>query len=146
MKTLNISNKKAYFNFAIEQSYIAGIELTGTEVKSIRNNNATISEAHCVFKGNELFIVNMHVSEWKFGSYLNHNPVRERKLLLNKRELKKLIVGLEAEGFTVIPVKLFLNERGLIKLEIALAKGKKLVDKREDIKKKDVERDLNRKF
>lgn len=143
---INIVNKKAGYNYILEEKYTAGIVLTGTEVKSVRNNNASLAEAYCVFKNQELFIVQMHISEWKYGSYLNHNPTRERKLLLQKKELKKLKKGIEAEGYTLIPVRIFSSERGHIKIEIALAKGKKTVDKRQDIKKKDLERELNRKF
>lgn len=143
---INIVNKKAGYNYHLEEKYIAGIALTGTEVKSVRNNNASLAEAYCVFKNHELYLVQMHISEWKYGSYLNHNPTRERKLLLQKKELRKLKKGIEAEGYTLIPVRVFTSPRGLIKIEIALAKGKKTVDKREDIKKKDLERELNRKF
>ncbi|MCK9481164.1 MAG: SsrA-binding protein SmpB [Bacteroidia bacterium] len=146
MANLNILNKKAGFNYALEQRFTAGLSLTGTEVKSIKQNNASISEAYCVFEDTELFIKNMHISEWKFGSYLNHDPLRSRKLLLTKKELRKLKKGIETEGYTIIPVRIFLSERGFIKIEIALAKGKKLFDKREDIKKKDIEREHNRKF
>ncbi len=143
---MSIVNKKASFNFHLEQRFTAGIVLTGTEVKSIRANNASISEAYCVFQKGELFILNMHIALWKFGGYSNHDPLRGRKLLLNKRELKKLKVGMETQGNTIVPVKVFLSEKGLVKVDIALAKGKKTVDKREDIKKKDTERELNRKF
>lgn len=143
---INIVNKKAGYNYHLEEKYIAGIALTGTEVKSVRNNNASLAEAYCVFKNHELYLVQMHISEWKYGSYLNHNPTRERKLLLQKKELRKLKKGIEAEGYTLIPVRVFTSPIGLIKIEIALAKGKKTVDKREDIKKKDLERELNRKF
>ena len=143
---MSIVNKKASFNFHLEQRFTAGIVLTGTEVKSIRANNASISEAYCVFRKGELFILNMHIALWKFGGYSNHDPLRGRKLLLNKRELKKLKVGMETQGNTIVPVKVFLSEKGLVKVDIALAKGKKTVDKREDIKKKDTERELNRKF
>lgn len=143
---MSIVNKKASFNFHLEQRFTAGMVLTGTEVKSIRANNASISEAYCVFQKGELFILNMHIALWKFGGYSNHDPLRGRKLLLNKRELKKLKVGMETQGNTIVPVKVFLSEKGLVKVDIALAKGKKTVDKREDIKKKDTERELNRKF
>jgi SsrA-binding protein len=146
MSKVSIVNKKASFNFHLEQRFTAGIVLTGTEVKSIRANNASISEAYCVFQKGELFILNMHIALWKFGGYSNHDPLRGRKLLLNKRELKKLKVGMETQGNTIVPVKVFLSEKGLVKVDIALAKGKKTVDKREDIKKKDTERELNRKF
>jgi SsrA-binding protein len=99
-----------------------------------------------VIESKELFIKNMHIAEWKYGSYMNHEPLQKRKLLLQKRELRKLISGIEKEGYTIVPIKVFFSERGHIKIEIALAKGKKVHDKREDIKKKDIERELNRKF
>jgi SsrA-binding protein len=146
MGKLNISNKKAHFNFHIEQKFIAGIVLTGTEVKSIRANNATISEAYCIFEDSELYLKNMHVSEWKFGGYSNHDPVRPRKLLLQKKELKKLKSRVLEKGFTIVPIRIFLSERGLIKLEIGLAVGKKDFDKRDDIKKRDIERETKLRF
>jgi SsrA-binding protein len=146
MAKINIVNKKAGFNYDLEERFVAGMVLTGTEVKSIRNNNASISEAHCVIESKELFIKNMHIAEWKYGSTMKHETLQKRKLLLQKRELRKLISGIEKEGYTIVPIKVFFSERGHIKIEIALAKGKKVHDKREDIKKKDIERELNRKF
>jgi SsrA-binding protein len=146
MNKVSILNKKASFNYILEQKYTAGIALLGTEVKAIRNHQITMTEAFCVFDQGELWLKNMHISEWKFGGYANHEPLRPRKLLLKSQELRKLKKGMEAEGYTIIPVRLFLNEKGLIKLEIALAKGKKLYDKREDLKKKDTEREMSRKF
>ena len=142
---LSIRNKKASFEYAFLSSYKAGIMLTGTEVKAIREGKASLSDAFCIFLHDELWIKNMHISEYKQGSYNNHEPKRMRKLLLNKSELIKLQSKLKDKGTTVIPVQLFFNERGIAKIEIALARGKKMFDKREDIKKKDVEREMSRK-
>ncbi len=141
-----IKNKKASFEFAFLETYIAGIVLTGTEIKSIRGSKANISEAYCFFEENELFIKNFNISPYDLGTHYNHEPLRVRKLLLKKRELKKLSEKLKDVGLTIIPVKLFFSESGLAKLEIALAKGKKLYDKRESIKARDTERNENRKF
>jgi len=141
---VNIRNKKAGFEYFLLEKFIAGIVLTGTEIKSIRAGKASINEAYCAFTANELYVRNMHVAEYDYGSYNNHDPKRERKLLLNSRELRKLWTKLAERGFTLVPVVLFIDEKGLAKLEIALAKGKKLYDKRETIKKKDIERDLER--
>jgi SsrA-binding protein len=141
---VNIKNKKAGFEYFLLEKFIAGIVLTGTEIKSIRAGKASINEAYCAFTANELYVRNMHVAEYDYGSYNNHDPKRERKLLLNSRELRKLWTKLAERGFTLVPVVLFIDEKGLAKLEIALAKGKKLYDKRETIKKKDIERDLER--
>jgi SsrA-binding protein len=140
--TLSITNKKARFNYSLEEFMTAGLVLQGTEVKSIRNHQASIAEAYCTFLNGELYIVNMHIAEWKYGSYLNHDPLRKRKLLLEKKQLKKLKNAIESKGYTIVPVTIFLSNRGLIKLEIALAKGKKTEDKREDIKKRDAERQI----
>ncbi len=118
--------------------------LTGTEIKSIRAGKASINEAYCAFVGGELFVRNMNISEYEYGTYHNHEPKRERKLLLTARELKKLESKLSEKGLTLIPTLLFINEKGLAKLEIALAKGKKLYDKRETLKQKDTKRDLER--
>ncbi|MCF7567936.1 SsrA-binding protein SmpB [Sabulilitoribacter arenilitoris] len=144
-KTINIQNKKARFQYEILDKYTAGIILTGTEIKSIRNSRASIAESFCEFNDNsELFVINMTIEEYAFGNYYNHKPKAERKLLLNKRELKKLHKEVQNTGLTIIPLRLFINEKGLAKLEIALAKGKKLYDKRETIKDRDNKRDLDR--
>ena len=144
-KKINIQNKKARFEYEILDKYIAGIVLTGTEIKSIRQSKARITESFCEFndKG-ELFIVNMYIEEYIYGHQFNHKPKSERKLLLNKRELKKLKRDVEAKGNTIVPLRLFLNDKGLAKLEIALAKGKKTHDKRETLKDRDNKRDLAR--
>ena len=144
-KKINILNKKAKFQYEILDKYTAGIVLTGTEIKSIRNSQASIAESFCEFnEQGELFVINMNIQEYAFGNYYNHRPKAERKLLLNKRELKKLLKEVNTSGLTIIPLRLFLNEKGLAKLDIALAKGKKLYDKRETLKDRDNKRDLDR--
>jgi SsrA-binding protein len=143
---INIKNKKASFEYAFIDKYIAGIQLTGTEIKSIREAKSNINDAFCVFQFNELFIRNMHVSHYFNGTYNNVSEKRDRKLLLTKHELSKLQGKLKDQGLTVIPLRLFISEKGYAKLEIALAKGKKLFDKRDDIKKRDTEREESRKL
>ena len=144
-KNINIKNKRARFDFEILDTYTAGIVLGGTEIKSIRLGKANLSQSFCEFndKG-ELFVVNMQVDEYRHGSYYNHKPKAERKLLLNKRELKKLRKEVTTTGLTIIPLNLFINDRGLAKVNIGLAKGKKLYDKRETIKDRDTKRNLDR--
>lgn len=143
-KTVNIKNRKASFEFHFLETFPAGIVLSGTEIKSIRQSKVSLQEAFCYFKDGELFIKGMHIAPYEQGTYANHEPLRERKLLLKKRELRKLEEALEEKGLTIIPVRLFINDRGFAKLEIALAKGKKLYDKRESIKEKDVKREMAR--
>ena len=144
-KTVNILNKKAKFQYDLLDKYVAGIVLTGTEIKSIRQGKASIAESFCEFNdANELFVINMTIEEYAFGNYYNHKPKAERKLLLNKRELKKLEREVTVKGNAIIPLKLFLNDKGFAKLEIALGKGKKLYDKRETIKDRDNKRQLDR--
>lgn len=144
-KTINIQNKKARFQYEILDKYTAGIVLTGTEIKSIRSSKASIAESFCEFSENgELFVVNMTIQEYAFGNYYNHKPKATRKLLLNKKELKKLNKEVQNTGLTIIPLRLFINEKGYAKLDIALAKGKKLYDKRETIKDRDNKRNLDR--
>lgn len=144
-KTINIQNKKARFQYEILDKYTAGIVLTGTEIKSIRSSKASIAESFCEFNENgELFVVNMTIQEYAFGNYYNHKPKATRKLLLNKKELKKLNKEVQNTGLTIIPLRLFINEKGYAKLDIALAKGKKLYDKRETIKDRDNKRNLDR--
>lgn len=142
--TIDIKNKRASFEYSFIEKYVAGIQLTGTEIKSIRANQANISDAYCVFINNELYVKHMHIAEYDKGTYNNHEPKRDRKLLLQAKELKKLKSRLQDVGVTIIPVRLFINERGYAKLEIALAKGKKLHDKRESIKERDIDRQLKR--
>jgi SsrA-binding protein len=141
---IKIKNKKAYYEYFISEKYVAGIQLAGTEIKSIRNGKVSLTEAYCTFKGDELFVINMHIAEYQYGTHYNHEPKRVRKLLMTKRELRKLGIKIKEKGFTVIPTLLFINEKGLAKLEIGVAKGKKLYDKRETIKTKDNIRDLDR--
>ncbi|MDB0038133.1 SsrA-binding protein SmpB [Polaribacter sp.] len=144
-KNINIQNKKARFEYEILDKLVAGIQLTGTEIKSIRHSKARITESFCEFnERGELFVVNMYIEEYIFGHQFNHMPKSERKLLLNKRELKNLRKDVEAKGNTIVPMRLFINERGFAKLEIALAKGKQTHDKREVLKDRDNKRDLAR--
>jgi SsrA-binding protein len=143
--TVNIKNKKAKFEYEILDKYTAGIVLTGTEIKSIRDSKASIAESFCEFnEQGELFVINMTIQEYVYGNHYNHAPKAERKLLLNKRELKKLEKEVRNVGLTIVPLRLFINEKGLAKLEIALAKGKKLYDKRDTIKDRDNKRNLDR--
>jgi len=142
---INILNKKAKFQYEILDKYTAGIVLTGTEIKSIRASKASITESFCEFnEQDELFVVNLTIEEYAFGNYYNHKPKAERKLLLNKKELKKLKREMEVKGNAIIPLQLYINEKGFAKLVIALAKGKKLYDKRETIKDRDNKRNLDR--
>ncbi|TYA71586.1 SsrA-binding protein SmpB [Seonamhaeicola marinus] len=142
---VNILNKKARFQYEILDKYTAGIVLSGTEIKSIRKSKASIAESFCEFNDRgELFVVNMTVEEYSHGTYYNHKPKATRKLLLNKRELKKLQKEVQNTGLTIIPLKLFITDKGFAKLDIALARGKKLYDKRETIKDRDNKRNLDR--
>ena len=134
---ISIKNRKAEYEYFLLAKFTAGLVLTGTEIKSIRAGKANIQDAYCSFENGELWVHNMHVSEYANGSYNNHEAKRDRKLLLNRREIKKLLVKLNERGFTIIPTLLYLNENGYAKLDIALAKGKKKYDKRESIKEKD---------
>ena len=143
-KTVNIKNKKAGHEYFLLQEFTAGIQLSGTEIKSIRDGKASIVDAYCTFKGNELFVINMHIAEYTYGTYNNHEPKRDRKLLLTKRELRKLQTKVKERGFTIVPTLLFINEKGLAKLSIALAKGKHHFDKRETLKNKDHQREIER--
>jgi len=141
---LSIINKKAKFNYFIEDEYTAGIVLTGSEIKSIRNKNVSISDSFCEFNDNdELFISKMYIKEYQNSTY-NRNSLSQRKLLLNKKELKKLKKKISDVGLTIIPLKLFINDSGLAKMKIAIAKGKKLFDKRQSLKEKEVKRDLEK--
>jgi len=135
---ISIKNRKAEFEYFLLSKYTAGLVLTGTEIKSIRAGKANIQDAYCSFEKGELWVYNMHISQYTNGSYNNHEAKRDRKLLLNKREIKKLLIKLNERGFTIIPTLLFINENGYAKLDIALARGKKKYDKRESIKEKDI--------
>ena len=141
---MSISNKAAYHEFFIEQTYTAGMVLTGTEVKSLRAGKASFNDAYCFFEKGELYIKSLHISEYKLGTIYNHMPTQERKLLLNKKELKKLDTKIKEKGYTIVPLKIFFNENGFAKLEIGLGKGKKLHDKREPIKDRDNQREMQR--
>lgn len=139
-----IKNKKASFEYFLLEEVVAGIQLTGTEIKSIREGKVSLVDSYCAFLQNELFVKNMHIAEYTMGTHYNHEPKRDRKLLLNKRELKKIRTKVNERGLTIIPVSLFINEKGLAKLKIAIAKGKKLYDKRETLKTKDTQREIER--
>jgi len=141
---VSIKNRKASFEYEFIQKYTAGIILVGTEIKSIRANKASISDAYCVIIDSEVIIKNLHISEYKYASFSNHEPKRERKLLLNKQEINKIKSRVQEKGFALVPIRLFINDKGIAKLEIAVAKGKKIYDKRESIKEKDIKRNIER--
>lgn len=144
-KKINIQNKKAKFEYEILDKYTAGIVLVGTEIKSIREGKATITESFCEFnEQGELFVINMYIDEYSHATYFNHQTRRERKLLLNKKELKKLNKEVKNTGLTIVPLRIFLSEKGYAKLDIALCRGKKLHDKRNTLKDRDNKRDLDR--
>ena len=145
LKIVNILNKKARFDYEIIETYTAGIVLVGTEIKSIRLGKANITESFCEFNANnELFAINTNIEEYAFGNQFNHKARSERKLLLNKRELKSLAKNVQAKGLTIVPLKLHTTEKGLAKLDIGLCRGKKTYDKRESLKEQDTKRDLDR--
>lgn len=141
---INIKNKKAKFEYHILEKFTAGIQLGGTEIKSIREGKASIQEAYCVVEEGEVFIRNMHIREYENASFYQHKPRADRKLLLNKQEIKKLEKKMNTKGYTIVPLRLFINKKGLAKLDIALAQGKKLYDKRQDLKEKDDKRAMDR--
>ncbi len=141
---VSIKNKKAYFEYEILDKYTSGMRLYGTEIKSIRENKASIKEAYCYVHEGEVWIKNMNISEYSHGGYMNHAPKRERKLLLNRKEINKIAKKVQDKGITIVPLHLFLSDKGWAKLEIGIAKGKKLHDKRESLKEKDIKRDLDR--
>lgn len=143
-QAVNIKNKRARFDFEILDTYTAGILLTGTEIKAIREAKAHINEAFCQMRKGELFVVNMHIAEYTYGTHYNHVPNQPRKLLLKKSELKQINRKIIEKGLTIIPIRLFLSERGLAKLDIAVARGKKSFDKRASIKDKDNRREMDR--
>jgi len=145
LKTVNILNKRARFDYEVIETYTAGIVLTGTEIKSIRLGKAQITESFCEFNDDEeLFAINTSIEEYAFGNQFNHKARTERKLLLNRRELKSLRKSVETKGLTIVPLKLFTNEKGMAKLDIGLCRGKKTYDKRESLKEQDTKRDLAR--
>ncbi|HJP62575.1 MAG TPA: SsrA-binding protein SmpB [Mucilaginibacter sp.] len=139
-----IKNKRAYFEYAILDKYTAGIKLLGTEIKSIREGKANLNDAFCTFIDGQLYVRNLHISEYSYGSFYNHEAKRDRVLLLNKKELKKLQTRGEEKGLTIVPLALFISERGFAKLEIGLAQGKKTYDKRESLKERDTKVEIER--
>lgn len=139
-----IRNKSAYHDFYIEDKYDAGLVLTGTEVKSLRGGRASFNDSYCLFQKGEMWVKSLHIAEYSHGIGNNHNPIRERKLLLNKKELRKIETKVKEKGYTIVPLRIFFNEGGLAKMEIGLGKGKKLYDKRETIKQRDTEREMKR--
>jgi SsrA-binding protein len=139
-----IKNKKASHDYEFIEKYVAGIKLSGTEIKSIRLGKATIADSYCFFNNGELFIKGMHIAEYWWGNLNNHDPLRERKLLLTARELRKIERKVKETGLTIIVIKVFINERGLAKAEIAISRGKKEYDKRETLKRKDASREMDR--
>ena len=143
-KTIEIDNRRARFEYEFLERHEAGLVLTGTEIKSIRKGHVNLRDAYCFFKKGELFVKSMFIAEYEYGTYANHDPRRTRKLLLRGSQLRKLEKKVKERGFTIVPVRLYLNDRGFAKLEIALAQGKKVHDKRKTIKEKDVKRDVER--
>ena len=141
---INITNKKAYHDYFVHDEFTAGIMLVGTEIKSVRHGKANLSDSYCMFKGDEMFVVGMHISEYENASFKKHDPKRERKVLMTKRELKRLKVQVQEKELTIVPLNLFINEHGLAKLHIAVAKGKHTYDKKQSIKEKDIDRELER--
>jgi len=142
---IEIKNKKATFNYELIDRYTAGLVLYGTEIKSIREGKAGLVDSYCAVQNGELWCINMHIAAWRLGNFYNHEAKRQRKLLLEKRELKKIEKAAQNVGFTIVPIKLFINEKGLAKLDIAVARGKKTYDKRESLKEKDIDRELRTK-
>lgn len=141
-----LSNRKAYYEYNIESKYTAGIVLTGTEIKSLRLGKASFNDSYCYFHKGELFVKSLHISEYAFGTIHNHEPLQERKLLLQKKELRKLENKTKEKGYSVIPLKIFIAQTGFAKIEIGLGKGKKVYDKRETIKERETDRDIKRKY
>lgn len=144
VSNINIKNKRATFDYIITDTYTAGIVLTGTEIKSIRLSKVSLVDSYCIFIGDELWVKNMHVAEYFYGSYNNHSARRDRKLLLERKELRKLQQAVKNPGFTIVPTRLFINEKGLAKLVIGLARGKHEYDKRETLKERDDKREMDR--
>ena len=143
---MDLNNRKAYFEFQIEAKYIAGMVLSGTEIKSIRASKVSFNDSYCIFNDGELFVKSLHIAEYNMGTHYNHEPLRERKLLLQKKELRKLENKIKEKGYTIVPLKIFISEKGFAKIEIGLGKGKKLYDKRESIKSRESDRDVKRKY
>lgn len=141
---IEIKNRSAFFEYYIDDKYTAGIVLTGTEVKSLRTGKASFNDSYCIFHKGELWLRSLHIAEYTHGTFNNHDPIRERKLLLNRRELKKMETKIKEKGYTIVPLRLFFNEKSVAKIEIGLGKGKKLHDKRDTIKQRDTEREMKR--
>lgn len=139
-----MNNRQAYYNYQIDDKYVAGIVLLGTEVKSIREGKVSFNDSFCMFDESGLWVRGLYIAEYAMGTSNNHIAVHDRKLLLTKRELKKIVAGTKEKGFTIVPLKVFLNEKNLVKVEIGIGKGKKTHDKRESIKKKDTDREIQR--
>lgn len=144
MKNTEIRNRAATFEYFIEDKFDAGMVLTGTEVKALRDGMASFNDSYCLIDHGELYVKGLHISPYSFGSYANHNPTRDRKLLLKKKELNKIIQKLKEKGYTIVPMKIHFNERGFAKIQIGLGKGKKLHDKRESIKQRESDREMKR--
>lgn len=143
---INIKNRKATFDYEIIETFTAGIVLTGTEIKSLRQGKAGLTDTYCMVENHELWVKNMYISEYSYGSYNNHSTHRDRKLLLTRKELNKIAKAAEQPGYSIVPLRIFINERGLAKVVIAVARGKKLYDKRQTIKEREDKRDLDRLF
>lgn len=141
---IDIRNRQAYHDFFIDDKYVAGLVLSGTEVKSLRLGRASFNDSYCYFNDGGLWIKSLHIAEYSHGTSSNHDPVRERKLLLNKKELRKIETKIKEKGVTVVPLRIFFNEKGLAKIEVGLGKGKKLYDKRETIKQRDTQREMKK--
>jgi SsrA-binding protein len=143
---MELSNRKAYYEYQIEAKYIAGMVLSGTEIKSIRSGKVSFNDSYCIFDKGELYVKSLHIAEYNFGNIHNHIPMQERKLLMQKKELRKLENKIKEKGYTIIPLKIFISEKGFAKIEIGLGKGKKIFDKRETIKARETDRDVKRKY
>jgi SsrA-binding protein len=141
---MELRNKSATFEYFIEDKFDAGMVLTGTEVKSLREGRVSFNDSYCLIDRGEMYVKGLHIAHYSFGSYSNHPPVRDRKLLLKKKEISRIIQKLKDKGFTIIPLKIYFNERGFAKMQIGLAKGKKLHDKRESVKQRESEREIKR--
>ncbi len=141
-----LKNRSAYYEFAIEDKYIAGMVLTGTEIKSIRGGRVSFNDSFCYFSKGELFVKSLHIAEYSHGTYANHDPLRERKLLLQRKELRKMEKKIQERGYTIVPLRMFITDKGLAKMEIGVGKGKKLHDKRDSIKQREADRELRRNF
>jgi SsrA-binding protein len=143
---VELVNRKAHFEYFFETSYVAGMVLSGTEIKSLREGKASFNDSYCSFHQGELFVRSLHIAEYAFGTYINHRPLQERKLLLQKRDLRKLENKIKEKGYSIIPLKIFFSEKGYAKMEIGLGKGKKNYDKRNTIKERESDRDVKRKY